>query len=186
MMNVTSLRFLTGCLSLFLLVTVSNSRAQEPATNPELAAAIAGVEEAGGKVYHEDLKPEKPVVAISFATTGAGDEALASLSGFAGLKKLTLNNTKISDAGLDHVKGLASLEKLYLVDTAVGDGALERVKELPALQVLSLVGTGVTDAGLEQLKDMKSLKVVFLAATKVTDEGVKKLQEALPELKVER
>lgn len=185
-MNACDLRFLTGLFSLFLVVPLSSSLAQEPGATPELAAAIAGVEAAGGKVYHEDLKPEKPVVAISFATTGAGDDALASLAGFTGLKKLTLNNTKISDAGLDHVKGLASLEKLYLVDTAIGDAALERIKELPALQVLSLVGTGVTDPGLEQLKDMKSLQVVFLAATKVTDEGVKKLQEALPELKVER
>jgi len=158
---------------------------QEPGAtaSPE---AIARVEEAGGRVEHEAMDPEKPVVAISFATKPVGDAALEGLGAFPGLLKLTLNNTQITDAGLAHLEGLASLEKLYLVDTQITDAGLPPLKGLKGLKLLSLVGTQVGDAGLEHIQAMEALQTVFLAGTKVTDEGVKTLQEARPMLQIVR
>ena len=161
-----------------------------PAWSREGAAgqdqAIGAIQQAGGRVERDDSGPEKPVVAVSFAVTQAGDAVLEPLKGLPKLRKLTLNNTKITDAGLEQVKGMAALQKLYLVDTAITDAGLEKLKGLAELRVLSLVGTQVTDAGLEHLKSLPNLQEAFLAGTKVTDDGVKKLKEALPKVRFDR
>lgn len=148
--------------------------------------ALGAIQQAGGRVERDDSGPEKPVVAVSFAVTQAGDAVLEPLKGLPKLRKLTLNNTKITDAGLDQVKALAGLQKLYLVDTAITDAGLEKLKGMAELRVLSLVGTPITDAGLEHLKALPNLQEAFLAGTKVTEDGVKKLKEALPKVRFDR
>ncbi len=153
---------------------------------PDSAPAIAQVEEAGGRVEHESSDPEKPVIAVNYATKPIGDEALSPLKQFPELTKLSLNNTKVTDAGLKQLEGLDSLEKLYLVDTQITDSGLEPLKSLKGLKVLSLVGTPITDKGLDALGAIESLETVFLAGTKVTDEGVKTLEEARPKLQIVR
>ena len=79
---------------------------------------------------HEAMDPEKPVIAISFATKPVGDDALEGLGAFPSLQKLTLNNTQVTDAGLARLEGLPALEKLYLVDTAITDAGLPPLKGL--------------------------------------------------------
>lgn len=170
-------------LSLVMLVPVSaNSQESEQAPQD----VVAGIEAAGGRVEHESMDSEKPIVAVSFATQPIGDEALKPLHALTSITKLTLNNTQITDAGLEHLTPLASLKRLYLVDTTITDAGLEHLKSLPGLELLSLVGTKVTDAGLEHVKGMEVLQTIFLAGTEVTDEGVEALKEARPMLEVIR
>lgn len=167
-----------------VLLAVTTALAQK--TEPAPQAAIAAVEKAGGKVVRDETVSDKPVMAINFGVSQVNDAGLETLKPFAGLKVLTLNNTKVTDAGLDQVKSLTSLEKLYLVDTGITDAGLARLKDLKKLRVLSLAGTKVTDACIDQIKGMGSVQEVFLAGTKVTDAGIMKLKEASPKLKIDR
>ncbi len=177
-----------GIAALVLSLGVLPVAAQE--AKPEAPAPpspeVKAIQDAGGKVEIDEKAEGKPVTQVNFATLPVGDDVLAHIKGFAGLQKLTLNNTKVTDAGMDVVKEIAGLQKLYLVDTGITDAGVEKLKGLEKLEILSLVGTAITDASVEHIKAMPGLKVVFLAGTKVTDEAIKKLKEEKKDLKLDR
>ena len=86
---------------------------------------IAEIQKRGGRV-DRDEKGDKPIVTVNYGVSGIDDKGLDGLSEIKTLKKLTLNNTKITDGGLAKIKPIATLERLYLVDTKISDAALAK------------------------------------------------------------
>ena len=122
----------------------------------------------------------------------AGDATLANLKRLTHLKKLTLNDAKLTDPGF--LETMTELEELDLNDSPVSDAGLAHLKGLTGLRILELVGTNITDAGLAHLKGLTSLQDLYLGdlqveyggCMKITDVGVQELQTALPRLRISR
>src|SRR5207245_1724884 len=91
----------------------------------ERQAALALIEQLGGRVWHVDGDPRQPVVAISLTnTTETTDEHLLVLRHVPELKRLLLAST-ITDNGLRLLPKLDHLEQLGLDDTRVTDAGLK-------------------------------------------------------------
>ena len=50
-------------------------------------------------------------------------------AGLTELKRLNLNDTRITDAGLMHLKGMTELRILFLYDTQVTDAGIAELKQ---------------------------------------------------------
>jgi uncharacterized protein YjbI with pentapeptide repeats len=98
-----------------------------------------------------------------------GLQALGTMNG---LKKLNLNDCKISDQGLAGLKGMARLEEADLDDTELTDAGLVHLKGWTGLKSLKLGGGSFTGSGLDNCKDLKQLKSLWIQATKLTDPGM--------------
>ncbi len=113
-----------------------------------------------------------------------GDKEIADLANSVSEQTLWLNmsRSQITDAGLDNLPKFKQLRRLYLDNTKVTDKALASIAKLPDLEYLNLYGTEVTDAGLDQLKGMKKLRKLYLWKTKVSKEKADDLKAAIPGL----
>ena len=110
-----------------------------------------------------------------------GDKEVASLGSVAAQTLwLNLGKTQITDAGVASLASLKELRRLHLDNTKITDKALATVAKFTHLEYLNLYGTEVTDAGLAHLKGLKNLKKLYLWKTKVTKEKVEELKKALP------
>ena len=111
--------------------------------------------------------------------TEADDDALVGLKQLTGLRRLSLNGSKITDPSL--LEKLTQLEHLGLLGTPVSDTFLAQLKGLTRLKTLDLGGTHITDAGLLHLESFSSLEELNLNETRVTDAGLAYLRR-LPSL----
>ena len=150
------------------------------------AAAVAAIEELGGRVRRLAVNTEDREVDFHLGGQALTDEGLAHVAQLDNVARLHLKGTKITDAGLAHLKGLTGLRRLHLETTAVGDAGIENLKGLTELEYLNLYGTNVTDASLEHLAGLKKLRRLCLWQTGVTDEGVVRLEKALPDVRITR
>lgn len=152
--------------------------------SPEVEAAIAEIEKAGGTVMQLAQNDDSLVVDFHLGGTALSDDGLAQVKVLPKVVQLDLKDTQVTDAGLAQLAGIATLVKLHLEKTKVTDAGLAHLKDLGNLEYLNLYGTAVTDAGLEHLKGLAHLKKLYVWQTQVTDEGIAKLKEALPEVTV--
>ena len=132
------------------------------------AAPAAPVEEVAAEVKAQRI----PGLLLNYAK----DADLAHLKGLTGLRRLNLNDAKVTDAGLEHLADMTALQTLVLSGTAVTDAGLAHLKSLRRLQMLDLWSTAVTGAGLEHLKGGTGLRTLRLADTKVADAGLEHLR----------
>ncbi len=93
--------------------------------------------------------------------------------------EIALRHPDADDAWVQSLKGLAGLKKLHLENTKITDRALATVGGLAGLEYLNLYGTAITDNGLDQLKGLKNLKSLYLWQTKVTEAKAKAFQDAM-------
>ena len=94
------------------------------------------------------------------------------VGGFAKLRELFMEGTRITDAGLEDVGRLSQLQCLDLATTRVNDAGLARLTGLRKLTELNLRETRVTDAGVAHLAGLTSLESLDLSGTKVSDNGM--------------
>src|SRR5437879_4914416 len=64
------------------------------------AAAVAAIKKIGGLVYHDNKKPNKPVVMVTLNATKVTDEGLKILAPLKSVQQLYLQSTRVTDAGL--------------------------------------------------------------------------------------
>ena len=101
------------------------------------------------------------------------------------LKKLHLQDTKITDTGLMEVAKLKQLTSLNLYCSGINpsqitDAGLMEVGTLTNLTMLNLDGQKIiTDKGLKELAKLTKLRALHLRRTRVSFTAVGKLQEAL-------
>ena len=101
------------------------------------------------------------------------------------LKKLHLQDTKITDTGLKEVAKLKQLTSLNLYcseisSSQITDAGLMEVGTLTNLTMLNLDGQKkITDKGLKELAKLTKLRALHLRRTRVSFTAVGKLQEAL-------
>ncbi len=130
--------------------------------NPGEAAAIAAIQQLGGKVEVDDKQPDRPVL------------------------KVYLHSTPVTDADLAHLEQLKRVQNLFLGKTQITDAGLEHLQGASNLKTLSLNATRVTDVGLKSLTGLTNLKTLNLQETKVTAGGVAELKRKLPGVTIAR
>jgi hypothetical protein len=109
------------------------------------------------------------IESIGLRYTAVTDESLELVSKFP-LKRLDLDDTKLTDAGLTHVGKITTLEKLRLENTAITDEGLRYLGNLHNLNEIILTNTAITDAGVAYLTEHQNLTLVGLDGTQITDE----------------
>ncbi|MFO1062886.1 MAG: hypothetical protein U0892_03310 [Pirellulales bacterium] len=103
-----------------------------------------------------------------------GDDDLARVAEFHGLKRLSLARSRVTDAGLRFLLNIAQLEEVDLSYTLVSDSGL-RYLQGPRLRGLSLNGTSVTNEGLQSFLQSHSLGSLEFGDRKFDDSDLKKL-----------
>jgi hypothetical protein len=149
-------------------------------------AAIAAMEEVGGRVDYDEAKPFRSawlspllglpssgeVVGVTVVGKDITDARMAHLEEFTNLEYLFLDSNNVTDKGLVHLRGLAKLKSLGLSQTEITDAGLVRIAGLTQLEDLTLDGTAITDAGMVHLAHLTNLKTLSLNFTSVTDKGL--------------
>jgi len=102
-------------------------------------AAVAAIEELGGKVTFDEQNSSRPLVGVDLSNSKTTDAGLVHLKGMTSLKSLNLLSTKVTDAGLVHLKGLTGLQTLTLHKTQVTPTG---VKDLQAALPKCRIGLG--------------------------------------------
>lgn len=145
-----------------LLIPILCVGCQRATGNPAEAAAIAAIQQLGGKVEVDEKNPDKPAI------------------------KVYLHRTRVKDSDLAHLAQLKQLQNLFLGRTQITDAGLVHLRQAIHLKTLSLNATGVTDAGLQHLIELKNLKTLNLQETKVTATGAAKLKAQIPAVTIAR
>ncbi len=105
---------------------------------------------------------------------GATDEYVRHVAGIKSLRRIGINDPRVTDAGVAHLRGLKNLEELDLSGTQITDAGLKSLAGLTQLQTLDLSNTKVTDAGLVHLKALR-LTSLYLGGTNVTLAGLRRI-----------
>jgi len=122
-------------------------------------------------------------------TRGGDDDALAALSQWPHLRKLTIDvheESDLSDRGLAHLANCPLLEDLYIPEgelPAVTDQGIARLADSKRLRRLTLPSTSITDVAMASLAKMTALESLSInRSSHLTDRGVRRLLES-PTLK---
>lgn len=76
------------------------------------------------------------------------DDDMALLAPLNGIRKLTINRSKITDRGMRYLTGLTQLEELDLSENGITDEGLKYLASCEKLQILRLMETKITGSGL--------------------------------------
>jgi hypothetical protein len=190
------------------LVTLGREEMQQDADIRKLYAQAAGLThflmEAGGGRYAEATTRfirsvyEQTDKAETLSTLAETDDAaldqayrefllvtdadLATITGPARIRNLSLGRTAVTDAGMKHLAGCTNLAWLDLSLTSVGDDGLAAIKDCRQLKQLFLEGTKITDASLPLIGSLAELEELDLSAVRISDDalislaGLKKLK----------
>src|SRR5688572_11937116 len=99
------------------------------AESPE-AKAIAAVQKLGGRVYHSENLPGKPVTRVELSKSKLTDAGLKQLAAFKSLTYLDVSGTQVTNAGLKDLAAFADLEELNLSGSKVTDAGLNDLASL--------------------------------------------------------
>ena len=94
-----------------------------------------------------------------------GDNDVAILSKFPGLRQLRLANNQVTDAALDHIATLAEVTELSLYDNPITDEGIVRLVGKLELEKLELNCTKVTNASAAHLASFSHLQELGLGRT---------------------
>jgi len=155
--------------------------------------AATAIEQAGGSVYREPVRPEwmrrilgerltqffEPVVDVKLpARLGTTSRVLdptpllLQLREFPGLRRLHAQWLPLDDYHLQYLSRLTRLEEIDLANTLITSDGIHHLERLPRLKILSLAGTEVDDIGLECVSQITSLQMLILDGTGITDRGI--------------
>jgi hypothetical protein len=123
----------------------------------------------------------KPLKRLRLEQTRLSDSSLASLANLPALEEISVGRG-VGDAGVQHLAKLQRLKTLDLSDSRCTDKAVQLLVSLPSLENLNLSGTRLTDAGIVKLPGIHRLKILDISGTAVTDQGIVRLA-TLPALK---
>ena len=107
------------------------------------------------------------VTSVYLQRDKATDATMIFLDEFPELRRLSIDNTRITHEGLNHVKGLTRLHKLY-VHTAIADTDFEFLESLTSLEELDLGNwrndhtSQITDTGLAHLAGLTKMEAYSL------------------------
>ena len=134
------------------------------------------------------ITQNSPYLSANFVTVRDSDvaEAVALLEP---LKKqliwLKMGDKPISDSLLRTVATLTGLRKLYLNNTRITDQGLSFLKNNTQLIYLNLIKTSVTIQGVLHLKNLKNLQSLYLYQTQVTKTDFETLPKAFPHTQID-
>jgi hypothetical protein len=115
------------------------------------------------------------------------NKGLAAIGGCKQLRVLVIPESVVTDDGLAALKRLTRLETLNLSDNPkITDKGLAHVLPLERLEVLYLNKTGITDKGLFGLKPLEGLRSLSVIGTKVSASAAEKFPDEMPNLRVVR
>lgn len=121
-------------------------------------------------------------LSANFVTASTLDEKTMKLLNSIG-KQLIWLKIERADAGdkqLKMVGECSELRRLHLNNCKITDAGLKELKKLTKLQILNLSGTEITAKGLLQLNNLKQLRSVFLYQTKISPADIPALKKAFP------
>ncbi len=104
------------------------------------------------------------------------------LDGLPHLRRLNINETKLTDAEIQHLQGLTQLRELNLSYVEIPESGLRVIGELTKLQKLAFFDTAVSDAGFAHLRKLIGLQTLILYKSPITDNGLVNL-EAMTDLR---
>ncbi len=172
-----------------LFGTVNNVDLREGKVDNALLAQLAVLKElrnldlSNADIDDEGLRRlvHLPLRRLWLQETKITDASAATLSKISFLNFLQLNATQLSDAFLERLDPLPNLQDLGLRGTRVTSTGMNRLSRHPKLQRLDLYHTEVDDSGVARLAACQSLTDVGLSATNVTD-AVFQYLDKLPHL----
>ena len=142
-------------------------------SNSVTQRSIDLIEEVGGSVIRDEIRPGRPVTRVELTKPDINDRTFRELRAFANLESLYVLDTKVTDAGMASLKGMSHLTSLcFSYSEGISDAGLPNLKGLANLRVLSLNGTNITSKGLANLKGLRRLQMLSLDSTQVTDDGL--------------
>ncbi|MBO0697175.1 MAG: hypothetical protein J2P46_02160, partial [Zavarzinella sp.] len=135
------------------------------------------------------LKPLPQIDSVAVEAPNLSDAGLAFLSGFTGLRTLSINGhgsaptaPRITGQGFVHLTKLPNLAELTVREEPVEDAALEHLGAVRSLRELRLDRVRVTDAGLRFLESLPALEHLSLTRVRVRGEGLS-VVGSLPKLR---
>ena len=188
---------ITGCTSEVDEISKAGSAsvAEKTAPEPDDAAAVQAIADAGGTTK---TNSDGQIVEVNLRDSMATDQTMADIRPLKHVRSLLLNDLEISDAGLAaladvawplsnldlrgcpvtndglrHLTGLQNLKALRLSGShtaaTVDDGGMNAVAQISDLKVLSLDKLWVSDDGIRALSTLKHLEELYLAGTTIGD-----------------
>ena len=112
------------------------------------------------------------------------DPLIALSSELRTLKRIRIENCKLSDTSLLPLEGHVRLEWLSLSGSNANDEHLTLLQKMPHIRILDLRETEITDACLPILVNLRNLELLLVKKTKVSEEGIRQLNDALPHCKI--
>jgi internalin A len=127
----------------------------------------------------EKLAVQSGIKTLQLGGKQATDHGLEHVGRMLGLEELILFPARqVTDAGVAHLRGLKHLKKILIDQSRMTDEGLRTLAELPELEHLKLYRHGFSDAGLAHLKRATKLKTLLIGSgtSGVTDAGLASLQ----------
>ena len=93
---------------------------------------------------------------------------------------LKASNEFVDDSLLVHIGNCKNLRKLQLNDSRITDNGIKQLNDLTELQHLNVVGTHISVKGLLQLNDLKKLVTVYCYQSQVKPEDLPALKRLFP------
>jgi hypothetical protein len=151
---------------------------------PDRASTLAQASQIAGKlgIIIRSLSPDGPWIDVNAREAGKafGDAELAQLAPVASaVQWLDLGGTSVTDAGLAALGPMHRLRRLHLDESRVTDDGLARLSGLKEIEYLNLRGTSVTDRGLAALRALPRLRALYVWQTAVTPAAARALGESL-------
>lgn len=116
-------------IALVFLTLIVASRADE-------ADAVKILEKAGSKIFRDDKRDSKPVVAVEMWGPGFNSDLLVQMKEFKHLERLRLAGPWINEKGLKELHNIKTLKVLRVRGPGVTDAAIKDLeKALPEIKV---------------------------------------------------
>ena len=131
---------------------------------------------------------DSPFLLVNMARdTGLSAQRFAPLQAYADrVIELHCGHSNFSDGLAAQLTAFTNLRKLQLQNTRITDEGLAVLSELAHLEVLNLYGTGVTDASLQHIGELPGLSQLYLWQTEVSETALSEWIGAHPTVAVQR
>ena len=170
-----------------------------PAAEVKPGGDVHWVEEAGGKVIHDNagritgvdlsaswvtdtdlrkllLLPDLNYLDLSL--TRITDQGMSEIKNLPGIVELSLYYAEyVTDEGLAAIKGWKHLKRLNVHGAKVSDTTLDHISGITTLESLNIGSAMITDVGLERLVSLPNLKELTIGGNKLGDAGLQALRQ---------
>ena len=134
--------------------------------------------------YERQLIGDRTVTVVSHCGEEIGDGVCNSLHHLRNLRRLYLDETKITDAGLKQIGNLRRLERLSVSGTRISGHGIKELQELKSLQKLNISQASITDQAVDNLIRIHGLRKLVIYDTQISELGIARLRRACPALEI--